>query len=122
MAPPGVELSLGVVRDPQFGPLCMVGAGGVLIEVLRDRQFALPPLDRSRARRLIDRLSIRPLLDGVRGAPPADVDAVADALVRVSALALDLGDVIEALDVNPLIAGPAGCVAVDAMVIARADA
>jgi acetate---CoA ligase (ADP-forming) len=119
MAPRGVELSLGVVRDPQFGPLCMVGAGGVLIEVLRDRRFALPPLDRARARRLIDRLSIRPLLNGVRGAPPADVDAVAEALVALSALALDLGDAIDALDVNPLIAGPDGCVAVDALVVPR---
>ncbi|MGH2678253.1 MAG: acetate--CoA ligase family protein, partial [Actinomycetota bacterium] len=64
-------------------------------------------------------LSARPLLDGVRGKPAADVRAVARALVRLSALALDLGDRIEALDVNPLIAGPDGCVAVDALVIPR---
>jgi hypothetical protein len=60
---------------------------------------------------------MRPLLDGVRGAPAANVDAVARALVRLSALALDLGDLIEALDVNPLIAGSAGCLAVDALVV-----
>ena len=66
-----------------------------------------------------DGLRIRPLLDGVRGAPGADVDAVADAMVGLSALAFDLGSVIDALDVNPLIAGPSGCVAVDALVVPR---
>jgi acyl-CoA synthetase (NDP forming) len=119
MAGPGVELSLGIVRDEQFGPLVMVGAGGVLIEVLRDRRFGLPPLDRPRARRLLDGLRIRPLLDGVRGASSTNVDAVADAVVALSALALDLGADLDAVDVNPLIAGPSGCVAVDALVIPR---
>jgi len=117
MAPPGTELALGVVRDAQFGPLVMIGAGGVLVEVLRDRRFGLPPLDRTRARAMLDRLAVRPVLDGVRGAPPADLDAVADAVVGLSTLALDLGDLIEALDVNPLIAGPDGCLAVDALLI-----
>ena len=117
MAAPGVELALGVVRDPQFGPLVMVATGGVLIEVLRDRRLALAPIDERRARAQVERLSVRPLLDGVRGAPAANVDAVARALVRLSALALDLGDLIEALDVNPLIAGSAGCLAVDALVV-----
>jgi len=117
MAPPGVELALGVVRDRQFGPLVLVAAGGALIEVLGDRRMALPPIDEPRARSLIDRLAVRPLLDGVRGAPAADLDAVGRALVRLSVLATDLGDLIEALDVNPLVAGPDGCLAVDALVI-----
>ena len=116
MAEPGVEIALGVVRDLQFGPLVMVAAGGVLIETFRDRRLALPPLDEARARRLIDRLGIRPLLGGVRGAPPADVAALASALSRLSVLARDLGDLIGALDVNPLIVGPDGCAAVDALV------
>jgi acetate---CoA ligase (ADP-forming) len=120
MAPPGVELALGAIRDPQFGPLVLVAAGGVLIEVLGDRRMALPPIDQPRARSLIDRLSVRPLLDGVRGAPPVDLEAVARALVRLSALAVDLGDLLEAVDVNPLIAGPGGCAAVDALVIPAA--
>jgi hypothetical protein len=120
MAGPGVELALGVVADPQFGPLVMVAAGGALVEVLRDRRFALPPVDRRRAMAMLDRLAVRPLLDGVRGAPAADLDAVADAVVSLSTLALDLGDRLVALDVNPLIAGPDGCVAVDALVVARA--
>jgi acetate---CoA ligase (ADP-forming) len=117
MAGPGVELALGVVADPQFGPLVMVAAGGVLIEVLRDRRFALPPVDHRQALGLLDRLAVRPLLDGARGAPPADLDAVADAVGRLSTLAVDLGPALAALDVNPLIAGPDGCVAVDALVV-----
>jgi acyl-CoA synthetase (NDP forming) len=120
MAGPGVELALGVVVDPQFGPLVMVGAGGVLVEVVRDRRFALPPVDHRQARDLLDRLAVRPLLDGVRGAPPADLDAVARAVVDLSVLAVDLGDRLAALDVNPLIAGPGGCVAVDALVVPAA--
>jgi len=117
MAGPGVELALGVVADPQFGPLVMVAAGGVLVEVLRDRRFALPPVDHRQALGLLDRLAVRPLVDGVRGAAPADLDAVADAVVRLSILAVDLGPALAALDVNPLIAGPDGCVAVDALVV-----
>jgi acetate---CoA ligase (ADP-forming) len=119
MAGPGVELALGVVDDPQFGPLVMVAAGGVLVEVLRDRRFALPPVDHPRALAMLDRLAVRPLLDGARGVPAADLDAVADAIVRLSDLALDLGPSLAALDVNPLIAGPSGCVAVDTLVLTR---
>ncbi|MFL6033395.1 MAG: acetate--CoA ligase family protein [Rubrobacteraceae bacterium] len=116
MSEPGVEMALGVVSDPQFGPLVMVSAGGVLIETLRDRLLALPPLDETRARRLIDRLEARPLLDGVRGRPAASVDALAWSMARLSLLAQDLGDLIGALDVNPIIVGPRRCVAVDALV------
>ena len=116
MVEPGVEMALGVVHDHQFGPLVMVAAGGVLIETLGDRRLALPPLDEERASKLIDRLDVRPLLDGARGAPPADVNALARTLSRLSLLARDLGDLIGALDVNPIIVGPRGCVAVDAFV------
>jgi acetate---CoA ligase (ADP-forming) len=119
MAGPGVELALGVVHDDQFGPLVMVAAGGMLVEVLGDRRFALPPVGHRQALAMLDRLAVRRLLDGVRGAPPADLDAVADAVVNLSTLAVDLGQSLAALDVNPLIAGPDGCVAVDALVIAR---
>ena len=122
MAGPGVELALGVVADRQFGPLVMVAAGGVLVEVLRDRRFALPPVDHGRALAMLDRLAVRPLLDGVRGGPPVDRDAVADAVVRLSTLAVDLGDRLAALDVNPLVAGPGGCLAVDALVVATSAA
>jgi acetate---CoA ligase (ADP-forming) len=120
MVEPGVEMALGVAHDPQFGPLVMVAAGGVLIETLGDRRLAFPPLDEVRATKLIDRLNTRPLLDGVRGAPPADVDALSRALSRLSLLTMDLGDLIGAIDVNPIVVAPHGCVAIDALVEPRA--
>ena len=119
MALAGVELALGIVRDPQFGPLVLVAAGGILVELLKDRRMALPPLDEARARTLVDGLASRALLDGVRGAPASDVGSVARAIVALSGLAHDLGDRLDALDANPLIAGPDGCVAVDALVLPR---
>ena len=119
MAPPGVEVHLGIVRDEQFGPLVLVAAGGALVEILKDRRLALPPLDEARAHSLVDWLKIRPLLDGVRGAPPADVDALVRAVVGLSWLAVDLGEYLDALDANPAICGSRGCVAVDALVIPR---
>lgn len=95
-----------------------------LVETLRDRRFALPPLDGHRAHALLDRLAVRRLLGGVGGrdrdATPVDLGAVAAALVRLGALAGELGDLLAALDVNPLIAGPHGCVAVDALVLPAA--
>ena len=119
MAPRGVEMHLGLVNDPMFGPLVLVAAGGVLVEVLYDRALGLPPLDDAAALRLIDRLKIRPILDGVRGAAPSDVAALAHAVSRMSVLAGDLGDLIDAIDVNPVVVSPTGCVAVDALVVPR---
>ena len=119
MVASGVEMVLGITRDPQFGPLVMIGAGGVLVEIMADARAALPPIDATVARRMIDRLRLRPLLDGVRGAALANIDAVAEAAARLSVLAATLGDCIGEIDVNPLIAGPDGCMAVDAMVIGR---
>ncbi|HEV8564442.1 MAG TPA: acetate--CoA ligase family protein [Actinomycetota bacterium] len=119
MAPEGVEIALGVVRDPQFGPLVLVGAGGVLVEVLHDRTLALPPFDEPRARALVSRLAVAPLLEGSRGRQAVDVGSLARALVRLSVLAIDLGDLVEAIDVNPVIVSPAGCLAVDALVVPR---
>jgi acetate---CoA ligase (ADP-forming) len=114
--PPGMELALGMVRDPQFGPLIMIGAGGVLVEVLSDRAFAEPPLDLARAKALLGRLQAGRLLAGFRGMPAGNVEAVAEAIVRLSALAADVGDLLSELDVNPLIVGPSGCAAVDVLV------
>jgi acyl-CoA synthetase (NDP forming) len=119
MVPAGVEIALGIVRDPQFGPLVLVGAGGVLVEVLKDRLLAMPPLDEVRARSMVDRLKVRQLLDGVRGQPASNIDALAEAVVALSWVAHDLGDHLGALDANPVICGADGCVAVDALVIPR---
>ena len=122
MAGKGVELAFGAIADPQFGPIVMAGAGGTLIEVLADRSFALPPLDTAAARRLIDRLKARRLLEGVRGAEPANVDAVADALTRFSVMIADLSDLISEADANPVLCGADDCVALDALVVGRAPA
>jgi len=118
--PPGTELALGIARDADLGPLIVVGAGGVLVELLADRAVALPPVDEEQARRMIGRLRAGRLLAGIRGAPAADSDAVIRAITGLSALAIELGGELEALDVNPLICGPAGAVAVDALAIPRA--
>jgi hypothetical protein len=118
-AAPGVELSLGLARDPALGPLIVVAAGGVLVELLTDRAVALPPVGQAGAHRLLGRLRANTLLDGYRGAPPVDRDAAADAIVALSSLAGELGDTLDALDINPLICGPSGAIAVDALAIAR---
>jgi acyl-CoA synthetase (NDP forming) len=120
--PTGPELALGVVRDPALGPLIVVGAGGTLVELIADRAVALPPLTCSQAADLVNGLKVRSLLAGVRGAPPADLDAIARTLVALAELAIELGEHIEALDINPLICGPGGAVAVDALIIPRPDA
>jgi acyl-CoA synthetase (NDP forming) len=119
MAGKGVEIAFGALDDPQFGPLVMASAGGVLIEVMADRRFALAPFDAAAARRLLDRLKARPLLDGQRGLPAADIDAVAECLARFSVMAADLAGLFQEIDVNPVMCGPSGCVALDALVIGR---
>jgi acyl-CoA synthetase (NDP forming) len=118
----GVEMALGLVRDEQFGPLVMLGFGGVQVELIRDVACALPPFDRAAARRLVDSLRLRPLLDGRRGRPAADLDAFCAAAECFSLLAAALGEVLEEIDVNPLIAHAGGCVAVDALVVGRRGA
>jgi len=112
MAAPGVELALGVVRDPQFGPLLLVAAGGVLVEVIGDRALALPPVDEVRAQRLLERLKLRRVLSS-KG---ADMGALARAIATLSTLALDLPLEVAALDINPVIAYEEGCVAVDVLI------
>ncbi len=122
MAGRGVELASGIVVDAQFGPLVMVAAGGILIEVMKDRRFLMPPANATDAKRALDSLACRKLLDGVRGQPAADVGAVATTIARLANLAVAVGDLLAELDVNPLIAGPDGCIAVDALVVPRAVA
>ena len=117
--PAGVELALGLVRDPALGPLVVVGAGGVLVELIADRAVALPPLTRTQAAGLLTSLKVTKLLAGHRGAAPADLDAITTSIVAVAELASELGDRLEALDVNPLICGPHGAIAVDALVLPR---
>jgi acyl-CoA synthetase (NDP forming) len=121
MAGKGVEMAFGMVEDIHFGPVVMVGAGGILIELMKDRRVALPSFGAEEARRVINRLKIRPVLDGVRGGRPADVPALAEALSAFSAMVADLAGLVHEIDVNPVIAGPDFCVALDALVIPKAS-
>jgi hypothetical protein len=105
---PGLELIASIRNDPQFGPFVLVGAGGILVELLRDVAQAPAPISAATAHRLVRNLRIAPLLDGWRGNPARDVDAIAGALVRLSWLAVDLGERLIDLEINPLIAGPVG--------------
>ncbi|MGE3909319.1 MAG: acetate--CoA ligase family protein, partial [Chloroflexota bacterium] len=121
MAPRGVEAILGMLRDPQWGPVVAVGIGGTLVEVLKDRQLLLPPVDESEARRALGALRAARIFEGVRGAPPSDVDALADVVVRFSALCQDLADDVAEIDVNPLLVLPEGrgVLALDALIVPR---
>jgi acyl-CoA synthetase (NDP forming) len=119
--PAGVELSVGIVRGDALGPMVVVAAGGVLVELLSDRSVALPPLTREGARRMLGRLRIRPLLDGFRERPPADVDALVEVIMGVSRLAHERGDELTALDLNPVIVTADGAVAVDVLIVPRTD-
>lgn len=119
MAPAGVEISLGVVRDENFGPLIVVAAGGTLVELLADRAVAYPLVSHETAVTLLQSLRTAPLLAGWRGAPPVDINALADAIVGFSQLASELGEHLEAVEANPVIASPTGVVAVDALVLPR---
>ena len=116
-APPGTELALGVVRDAALGPLLVVSAGGVLIEIFAERAVLLAPVTRSAAVTALRRLRLAAVLAGTRGQPPADLGAIADAITGLSRLACNLGDVLAALDINPLICGPSGAVAADVLAV-----
>lgn len=115
MAPAGVELIVGVRRDPVFGPVVLVGLGGIYAEILRDTVLELAPVDLVTARSMLDRLRGAPLLHGVRGRPPVDVDAAARAIVALSEAAAGSPEVAEG-EVNPLIVHPDGALAVDALI------
>ena len=117
----GVEMVVGVTQDELFGPTVTVGLGGVLVEVLRDAAVRVPPFGEEAARDMLDELRGRPLLDGVRGRPPADLDALVEVILRVQRMALELGDVLSELDINPLMVLPRGqgAVALDALAVCR---
>jgi acetate---CoA ligase (ADP-forming) len=118
-AAPGTELALGIVRDAALGPMLVVSAGGLLVEIFSERAVVLPPVTRTHALAILARLRISAILAGARGQPPADLDAAAAAIVALSRLALDLGDTLDALDINPLICGPTGAVAADVLIVPR---
>ncbi|MDQ6674598.1 MAG: GNAT family N-acetyltransferase [Chloroflexota bacterium] len=115
MAAPGVEMLVGVVNDPQFGPTVACGAGGTLVELLKDISVRLSPVTRSDAASMLRELRSFPLLEGYRGAPGCDADALEDVLLRISALAQDHEQIAE-MDCNPVMVSASGAVVVDARV------
>jgi acyl-CoA synthetase (NDP forming) len=121
MVEQGVEMVVGVTHDDLFGPTVTVGLGGVLVEVLRDTAVCVPPFGEDQVRDALAGLRGRALLDGVRGRPPADLDALVEVVLRVQRTALELGDDLAELDVNPLMVLPRGqgAVALDALAVCR---
>lgn len=120
MAPRGQELVIGGVRDPQFGPLVMVGLGGIFVEVLKDVSFRICPITRLDAEQMLAELKGAAILDGARGVRPASRAAIVDVLLKVGGegglLMAHAADILEA-DINPLIVSNAHAVAVDARFI-----
>jgi acetate---CoA ligase (ADP-forming) len=123
MAPPGVEIILGITRDPVFGPMLMVGLGGIHVEVLRDVTFSPVPIGPDDALALLGELKGAALLDGVRGAPPADRTALSELIAALSRFAADHAELIDEIDLNPVIVHPAseGLTVVDALIVKRRE-
>ena len=120
MAPKGVEVILGASRDARFGPLMMFGLGGTMVEVLKDVTFRLAPMWQISAERMVRSIKAFKILDGFRGKPPADVDAIVDILLRLSHMVCNHPEISE-LDINPLIvhARGQGCSVADSRVMLR---
>ncbi|MBL6954138.1 MAG: acetate--CoA ligase family protein [Alphaproteobacteria bacterium] len=119
----GVETIIGVHRDPVFGPVVLFGLGGIFVEVLKDVTFRVAPFGLDEAHRMIDEVRGRALLDGVRGQPAADVDALALGLCQLSVYAAAHADVIESIDINPFLvkAKGEGAIAVDALILTKTE-
>ena len=103
----GVEAIVGIVRHETFGPVIVVGTGGVLVELVRDSSVGILPLDEAGARELLSRTRLRSLLQGWRGAPTCDEDALVSLMVRLAGIALAYRDVVSAIDLNPVVVLPA---------------
>ena len=113
----GLELVLGLNRDPEMGLVVMTGSGGVLLELTKDVAFAAPPITREKAHAMIERTHAARLLRGYRSSPVLDADAVIDALLALGRIAEDLADVVQSIDINPFVVLPRGGFALDALVV-----
>ncbi len=120
MLPPGVEVMIGARMDPQFGPLIVVGLGGILVELLKDVALALAPVQPAEALSMLRGLKGAPLLSGYRGAPPVDLNHLAEIVCRASELIADAAGAIAEMDINPLICDGARIAAVDGLIVTRA--
>lgn len=119
MAPKGVELIIGVNRDPVFGPVVVFGLGGIFTEVFKDVALRVAPFDRDEALRMMAEIKGHALLTGFRGQPGVDIDALAEVLVNLSQFAAANADQLETIDLNPVVALPAGLFALDTVLIGR---
>jgi len=122
MVAAGTEVIVGMSRDPQFGPVVVCGLGGVFVETLQDAQILWPPVGERDVRAALERLRGYPILQGSRGRPAADLGALVDVILRFAELCVDLGDLVQEIDVNPLIvleAGRGAC-AVDCLIVRAA--
>ena len=116
MAPAGIEVIVGAIKDPQFGQTLMFGLGGIFVEILKDVTFKIAPITLEDAKEMITGLKAYPLLKGLAGQPPADIDAIAQILVNVSKLVMAHPEIKE-LDLNPVMAYAKGVATVDARII-----
>ncbi|MDY6964529.1 MAG: acetate--CoA ligase family protein [Halobacteriota archaeon] len=116
MADPGVEIIVGMTKDPQFGPALMFGLGGVFVEILKDVSFRIVPIEERDADEMIKEIKGYPVLEGYRGSPPASVDKIKDLLLNMSKFVSDHPEIDE-IDLNPVFAYPNGLVVADARVI-----
>jgi acyl-CoA synthetase (NDP forming) len=115
----GVEMILGCKQDPQFGPIILLGFGGVHADLYKDVAFSLPPFGAAWAHRMLDRLKLRPLLDGMRGSNACNIDSFCDMAAKFSAMVDALRDNLAEIDINPVIVGESASIAVDALVIGK---
>jgi acetyltransferase len=120
MAKRGVEVILGAVRDPKFGPICMFGLGGTFVEAIKDVTFRLAPMWEINAENMIRTIKARSILKGVRGAWPSDIEAIKDCILRLSQMIIDNPQIAE-MDINPLIVYPQGkgCVVADSRILLK---
>jgi acetate---CoA ligase (ADP-forming) len=123
MLKPGLEVIMGLKKDPVFGPVVLFGLGGILVEVFKDAAVRAAPLREQDARTMLEQISGQALLDGVRGQPPRDREVLVSILLKLSRLAVELGDQIVELDINPLMVyeSGAGAVAADALIVLNRD-
>jgi acyl-CoA synthetase (NDP forming) len=119
MVPQGAEIMVGARVDPLFGPLIVVGLGGIFVELLKDTAVALAPVTRPEALALLGKLKGQAMLDGFRGAPAVDRDALADTICRIAEFVSDHRDVVAEIDVNPLICAGTRVLAVDALIVKK---
>jgi acetyltransferase len=115
----GVEVIIGTTKDPVFGHVIMFGLGGIFVEALEDVSFRIAPVTRGDAEEMIREIKGYRVLQGIRGKPPVDIDAIVDAILRVSQLVTDYPEEIEELDINPLLVSVDGARAIDALVTRR---